>query len=179
MRINIQELINKLQLPTFNLGLYTFLSQDPTALQPQFREQAAAYLPQFCLIWKAVELATGHRWKCTSYIRESPSHKRGQAFDLAPEFTPEGEKTYAVSKGSDPILYKRTVLIRQLQTLRNIDFSGDGSNSVGIFIEPDHLHIQIMAKAAGERFPTSIVKWKIEKPVYPDTKQRSNLPEYL
>lgn len=163
--------------PMFSIGPYTFISQDPLAMKDEFRYATVTrLLPQFLAIWKAVEEATGHRWKCTSYIRNSPSHRRGQAFDLAPDIADSAKSSYAVTNGSDPVLYKRETLIRQLQTLRDIDFSLDRSNRVGIFIEPDHLHIQALAPDNSAEFPTAIVKWKVLKAVYRDSADRMKLP---
>lgn len=161
----------------FALKGYNFLSQDPTALLPKDRASVANLLPVFLAIWQAVEKATGHRWKLTSYIRNSPSHKKGHAIDLAPDFTPEADHLYAVSNGSDPVLYKRWTLIQQLQTLKNVDFTGQFPTIItGIFIEPDHLHIQVLNNDEQLPNPTRIVKWQIVKPAYADSAARANLP---
>jgi len=178
--IDIVKLLGEKQ---FKLGNYHFVSQDPTALPVEYRtDTGRLFLPVFLNVWRAIEKVTGHRWKNTSYIRDSPSHKRGQAFDLAPDFSPVAASHYAVTKNSDPVLYKRTKLIRQLQTLTTVKFVPLSGMKLGIFIEPDHLHIQVLS---GERdpstsipdsLPTHIVKWKVAKPVYPDTYERMNLP---
>lgn len=174
---NLNGLIEKSRQPLFRIGAYEFVSQQPKALEEKYRAASVVpLLPQFVSIWQAIEKATGHRWKNTSYIRDSPSHRRGQAFDLAPDIAPDSEQHYAVYNNSDPVLYKREKLIRQLQTLRHIDFSLSNANRIGIFIEPDHLHIQALAPDSSISYPTSIVKWKVEKPIYPDSKERMNLP---
>lgn len=173
-------LVAKSKTKQFNIGRRTFVSQEPFALKEEFRNHSVvSYLPQFVLIWNAIELATGHAWKCTSYIRNSPSHRRGQAFDLAPDIAASAYKQYAVNNNSDPVLYKRTKLIEQLQSIKDHDFSGNGSNSMGIFIEPDHLHIQVLKALGPAESPTRVIKWKQPKPVYADTQQRMDLPEYL
>lgn len=160
----------------FDLGSFHVISQEPTAVGRAQRIHAVtSYLPQFINLWRDIERVTGHAWKCTSYIRNSPSHRKAQAFDLAPDIAPEAEDKYAVTHMSDPVLYKREPMIRQLQSLRSNDYSGNGSNDIGIFIEPDHLHIQVLA-SAGDRYPTKTVKWKQPKPIYSDTNQRMLLP---
>lgn len=173
--MNNLELIKKSKLPSFMIGSYQIVSQQPLSITPADREiSATCYLPQFIQLWHDLEKVTGFRWKCTSYIRNSPSHKKGHSFDLAPAIAKHAEKHYAVNNGSDPVLYKREPLIRALQSLKDRDY-GAGRNHVGIFIEPDHLHVQILAPKPGQD-PTSTVKWKIPKPIYSDTESRMNLP---
>jgi len=169
------QLIELSRLPSFSFGKYTFVSQEPFTISERDRSVwVPALLPMFVLIWEAIERVTGHRWKCTSYIRDSPTHIKGHAFDLAPDITAEASPSYAVTNTSDPVLYKRSPLIRSLQRLIRTRFA-DNCN-VGIFIEPDHLHIQAMALTSGN--PTSIIKWKVEKSVYPDSSQRMKLPMF-
>lgn len=173
---NLDNLVTKSKRAEFSIGQYSFISQDPNAIPEEVRTQTVSMLlPQFLSIWQAIEQVTGYRWKCTSYIRNSPSHKRGQAFDLAPDIADSAFHQYAVNNQSDPVLYKREKLIQALQTLTPIDFSQHNLNRLGIFIEPDHLHIQALA-SDDELSPTSVVKWKIEKPLYPDSKERMKLP---
>lgn len=156
------------------IGKFTIVSQAPGVIKEADRAVSRdVYLPMFLLFWQALEEATGFAWKCTSYIRNSPSHKTGQAFDLAPDIADSSTALYAVYNGSDPVLYKREPLIRALQSLRNASF---GPVPLGVFIEPDHLHVQVLAEGQGEQFPTSTVKWKISKPIYGDTYDRMQLP---
>lgn len=163
---------------TFAVGPYSIVSQQPDALDKQYFDATVnAYLPSFILIWKMIEESTGHKWKCTSYIRNSPSHRRGQAFDLAPDIAPSANRFYAVTHNSDPVLYKREPLLRALQSLRDIDFSLDRSFNIGLFVEPDHIHIQALAFNPTNT-PTSVVKWKVPKAVYPDTYARMELPMF-
>lgn len=178
--MDTNQLINLASRQRFRLGPYEIVSQQPHALAAQYRKQTIVrFLPQFMLIWRMIEEVTGHRWKCTSYIRESPSHRRGQAFDLAPDIARSAEQQYAVTHNSDPVLYKREPLIRALQSLVGIDFSGDGSNKIGLFIEPDHIHIQILRPDdPTQDTPTAVVKWKVAKPLYPDTYERMSLPMF-
>lgn len=174
--MNEQQLINLSTQHIFELGPYKLLSQDPHILSPSIRAEVVPfYLPQFIQIWHDIEKATGHRWRMTSYLRNSPSHKRGHAIDIVPWIAPSARSYYAVYNNSDPVLYKRQPLISALQTLKNIDYSGNRFNDMGIFVEPDHLHIQVLAYNP-QQARTSVVKWGIPKPVYPDTYQRVKLP---
>lgn len=173
-----KDIVDLAKKPTFQLGQYMILSQEPNAINEKDRaESAIKYLPQFIMFWKDLEDISGHRWKNTSYIRNSPSHRIGHAFDLAPDLAKDAEQHYAVTNNSDPVLYKRTKLIRQLQALRKRDYSVDGSNKIGVFIEPDHLHVQILDPNGGGSFPTNIIRWKVPKPIYPDTYERMKLPQ--
>lgn len=175
--ITPSKLINLSREHMFMLGPYKVLSQDPSVLSPTQRAYVVPnFLPQFMNLWHDIEKVTGHRWKCTSYLRQSPSHSKGHAIDLAPHIAPSARQHYAVYNSSDPVLYKRIPLIRQLQTLRNRRYAK--GNSIGIFLEPDHLHIQILSNE-GTEHPVSIVKWGIPKPIYGDTDQRLALPATL
>lgn len=133
------------------------------------------YLPELIRIWQTVERETGYRWKCTSYWRHSPSHSKGYALDIAPDISPDSERDYAVNQGSDPVLYKRVKLVRTLQKVAR-KFRPT-KYDVGIYIEPDHLHLQLFAPE-GKDHPLRVrlFKWKIVKPVYADSAIRSNLP---
>jgi hypothetical protein len=171
------QFLAKSKMKSFVVGQYRVISQDPSAVKTDDREQSARlYLPQFLLFWHDLEQATGYRWKNTSYLRNSPSHRVGHAFDLAPDLDPQSEQYYAVYNNSDPVLYKRNTLVQILQTLRNNDYSVDGSNKLGVFIEPDHLHVQVIAADGGGDYPTNVIKWQVPKPIYPDTYSRMALP---
>lgn len=130
-------------------------------------------LPVLLRVITAVEQATGHKWKITSYLRDSPSHRRAEAIDIAPDVANSALPFYAVYKHSDPVLYKRAPLIRSLQHLAT-SVQPDKFD-VGIFIEPDHLHIQLFIP---ETSPPRIrvFKWKLQKDVYRDSAQRMTLP---
>lgn len=170
-----QTLVPQIKKRFFAIGPYDIVSQEPSALVNPNKELVAdTYLPAFIILWKAIEDATGHRWKCTSFIRNSPSHKKGHSFDLAPDIAKSDENKYAVTHMSDPVLYKRERMIRQLQTLKNLRISPDFD--MGIFIEPDHLHIQVLNPGDGSLAPVNIVKWGQPKPIYKDTMARSALP---
>lgn len=130
------------------------------------------YLPILIKVWKIVEAHTGFRWKSTSYIRESPSHKIGVALDIAPDISPASKHLYAVENLSDPVLYKREPLMRLLQSaVKRIPiFKYD----VGLFVEPDHIHIGLFAR---EGQPSNrLFKWGTYKPIYPDSAERMKLP---
>lgn len=131
------------------------------------------YIPDLVRAWAAIEQTTGYRWKCTSFLRQSETHSLGQAIDIAPDIAPNSEQYYAVTNGSDPVLYKRAKLIRDLQTVA-ASFP-QGKFTIGVFIEPDHLHMQVLAPNA-KLGPMRIFKWKIPKPIYKDTYDRMALP---
>lgn len=159
---------------SFCLGSYLVISQEPQVIgEADKAATCSTYLPMFICLWHDIEQVTGHRWKCTSFIRNSPSHQRGHAFDLAPDLDPKDASGYAVTRRSDPVLYKRAPLIRALNQLVQISY---GPVPLGIFIEPDHLHVQVLNPNSGERYPTSVVAWPIPKPIYPDTLLRMKLP---
>jgi hypothetical protein len=161
--------------PEFDIGSFHIISQQPDIVsEAAFRTSISQYLPQFIQFWKDLEQATGFRWKCTSYLRDSPTHKKGQAMDFAPDWDPKDAHKYSANQGSDPVLYKRQWLFQRLKLLRRNNY-GRGNNHMGIFIEPDHLHVQVL-KVSPHHFPTSVVKWQVAKPVYPDTYRRMQLP---
>lgn len=177
MNLTSKALLDKAKRPSFSLGSYLIVSQKPDVITPGDRlASVEKYLPAFISVWQAIEEATGHKWKNTSYIRDSPSHRLGQAFDLAPDIAPSSEKHYAVYKKSDPVLYKRQTLIEQLRSTCELDFPGSDEFSIGIFIEPDHLHLQALQKGGGEKYPVSTITWPVPKPVYGDTYERMKLP---
>lgn len=170
-------LFDRYRAPELKLGNYTFVSQDGSIIKPSdLTRSATAYVPAFIRIWQAIEKTTGYRWKCTSYIRDSFTHKSGQAFDLAPDFAADSFHLYAANRRSDPVLYKREPLVFALQKLKDRSFGGSAFD-MGIFIEPDHLHIQVLAPSPSGP-PTSVIKWQVAKPVYPDTFQRMEVPVF-
>lgn len=149
-------------------------SQDRGIASPDVTKEAETRaLPALVKLWQAIEAQTGYKWRCTSYWRNSPSHVTGTALDIAPEVSEASEKYYAVTNASDPVLYKRERLIRDLQDVAKMfrlpEFHA------GIFIEPDHLHLQLFHREQGSP-PTRVFKWKVPKPVYGDTLQRMRLP---
>lgn len=156
-------------------GDWEVYSQHPDVSPPHEKIYAENnYLPKLVAAWQAIEQGTGYRWKCTSYWRMSPSHSTGAALDIAPDIAPSSEKFYAVNNGSDPVLYKREEMIRDLQRVA-ADFPIHPDYLVGVFIEPDHLHIQLLQSEEGAG-GMRIVKWKVPKPVYGDTESRMRLP---
>lgn len=133
-----KQLVNLSKERSFNVGPFTVVSQEPNALSERQRSTVVVkYLPQLLQIWKDIEKVTGYRWKCTSYIRNSPSHSKGHAIDLAPHISPRDTKLYAVHNQSDPVLYKRQPLVTALQRLKGNRYASDGTNHLGVFIEPD------------------------------------------
>lgn len=172
--ITANKLIQLSKEHMFAIGDYKIISQDPTVLTMEKREYVVPlFLPQFIAFWHDLEKVTGHRWRCTSYLRQSTSHSRGHAIDFAPAIAPSARQHYAVYNGSDPVLYKRERLVKALQRLKNKRY-GQG-NSLGVFLEPDHLHVQILSNL-GTQHPLSVVKWGIPKPIYGDTYKRMDLP---
>lgn len=141
----------------------------PAPAQREYAEQHC--LPQLVRAWQIIEQLSHHRWHATSYWRTSPSHARGIALDLAPDIAFDSQKDYAYYKKSDPVLYKRETLLRELQAAiprleRELQYG------IGLFVEPDHIHMQLFPKADG----AFLAKWKIPKPLYPDTQSRMKLP---
>lgn len=127
------------------------------------------YLPVLTQIHKAIELSTGHQWRPTSYIRQSPSHKNGSALDLAPDISPSSTPYYAAFNRSDPVLYARAPLINQLNRaamLLRIPYKW------GIYVENDHLHIGLFKTNLSGLNKGEVILWGSPKWVYPDTDQR-------
>jgi len=154
---------------------WPIVSQHPNVASINVKHAAEhAYLPRLVALWQAIESASGHRWNTTSYWRESPSHSRGEALDIAPTIHPFVKNQYAVYHGSDPVLYKREPLIRQLQQVARL-FRFHLPYSMGIYIEPDHLHLQVI-KPTGQVPEVRVFKWKQPKYAYADTLTRIQLP---
>lgn len=172
--MNVDALINMTRSHVITLGNLVIPSQNPSVITEGDRIFSARYiLPAFVKVWQDIERATGYRWKATSYIRDSPSHKLGQAFDLAPDIADSAKQHYAVTNGSDPVLYKRAPLIRALQSMKNNVY---GDFHIGAFLEPDHIHLQVVPVYSGNSAPFFVAKWKIPKPIYGDTYERMKLP---
>jgi len=123
----------------------------------------------------AIETETGYRWRVTSFIRESPNHKMACALDIAPDIARDSMKHYAVFKQSDPVLYKRIPLIKDLQRVCHYE-NPYSDTRFGIFIEPDHLHLQVFDVYPGQTSDIRLFKWKQPKEIYPDTLDRMELP---
>jgi len=170
----------------WEVGNFTFISQNPDHVnRPHAADNIRFNIEPFIAVWSDIERVTGHRWRCTSFLRKSPSHDDGNAFDLAPDFSPSAQLLYSASQGSDPVLYKRPQLIRALQLLKLNDYFSDfpGSTTghrVGmvIAIEPDHLHVGRVVLGPTNTTPTVILKWRVVKPVYRDSAARSRLPMF-
>lgn len=150
---------------------HVIISQKPDALTNP--SAPAMFLPVLVSVINAIEMITGHKWRVTSYVRMSPSHQHGISVDVAPDISEKDENKYAVARSSDPVLYKRETLIRQLQQVC-AKFSPPGYD-VGIFMEPDHLHLQVFEKG-WERGQLKLFKWGQVKLCYSDSAERSKLP---
>lgn len=121
-----------------------------------------------------IEEVTGFKWRITSFIRDSPSHMKATSLDIAPDIDEASKHAYAVTHKSDPVLYKRTGLIKKLVSLQMRPQISPGVN-VMIFIEPDHLHLNL----AQGQLSFEVIKWGVKKYCYKDTDQRSALPNFL
>lgn len=150
------------------------LSQHPDVASPQLKAYAEAHwLPVLLKIARDVCIKTGYQWKITSYWRKSPSHVKGCALDIAPCISPRSSRFYAVSHLSDPVLYKRERLLRQLQGL----CGPNGTKfDIALVLEPDHIHIHMGPPEQGGGGHTKLFKWGVLKPVYSDSARRGKLP---
>lgn len=174
---NIKKRISAFRVPVFKIQGRPVINQDPNVVSDSnLIISVEKYLPAFVRFWAALESITGHQWKVTSYLRNSISHSLGQAIDFAPVIAPSSERFYSVYNNSDPVLYKREPLLRALQQLMPIEYSADKDFSLGVYIEPDHLHVQAIRRTVDGGIPNKLVKWGIEKPLYPDTSQRAKMP---
>lgn len=158
----------------FKIGNYEVLSQDPDIMRPDDRSRAFdAYFPSLMQAWTDVERATGHRWKCTSYLRRSYTHQFGLSMDIAPDISEASYSAYAVHNNSDPVLHKRERLLRQLQSMASYPRS---YYPVGLFVENDHIHMQVFPSDTYPHPSYSVMKWGTVKPCYPDSATRMRLP---
>lgn len=121
---------------------------------------------------EAVNNATGFDWIVSSYFRDSPSHKKWGALDLAPLVAVRDRPKYAFYAGQDPSLDLRPVLFRRLSRAvksirRNFPFD------FGIFIENDHLHVQLFERTDASAPRIGMVcKWGKPNPLYLDSAAR-------
>lgn len=153
-------------------GTSTFVTQN------MVNHAEVNYLPILLEMWRTIEGITGYRWRATSYWRDSPSHRTGCALDIAPDFSPSAYNKYSLSRGSDPVLFKRPQLVALLKEAANElpIYKYD----TGIFIENDHLHLQIAPVRDITRRPRNIVAvWRRYKPIYSDTVSRTDGPHII
>lgn len=156
---------------TKNVNGFLVVSQDITVPSREVKQYAERYyLPLLLLAWNYIERVTGYKWRSTSYWRLSPTHQHGEAIDLVPDIARSSMKYYAVFRNSDPVLYKREKLMRQLQHVCGI--FPPQPFQIGIFVEPDHLHVQVLSKSKRFNSPMILVKWKQPKSTYGDTTTR-------
>jgi hypothetical protein len=152
----------------------TIINQNPHISKPSHRQHAEHFwLPVLLAMRNLIIQETGYDWHVTSYWRDSPSHHKGCSIDIAPDIANKAKHLYAVYRGSDPILYKRKLLIRDLQ--RAVKRFYNPNFSIGVYIESDHLHMQVypFADAMGRG---RLYKWGLPKTTYKDTFERSKLP---
>lgn len=105
-------------------------------------------------------LATRIPWRITSWLRDAPTHKTGSAMDIAPLTDPS--KNYAVDQLSDPALSWRDPLVsyivdKCLPVMKRI--STKYSVGIQLFIETDHIHIQLR----NDMTKTSVARWPVPK----------------
>lgn len=152
---------------------WPIVSQHPGVASPSAKRYAEAhYLPVLVKVWQDIERALGYRWHSTSYWRRSPSHRKGVSLDIAPDIAEDSKHRYAVFQMSDPVLYKRQKLMRDLQKFAHSH--NYAPYSVGLFMEPDHIHIQLLQPEGTPK--VSLLKWRLVKPVYSDSARRVQLP---
>lgn len=137
------------------------------------------YLPVLLEGMYMVEQVTGMLWTPTSYVRDSPSHSKHISLDIVPDMTPRMAAKFATFQEipSDPVLPLRLDFINLLLPLTKIKRSSIPWNtnrfSLMIFIESDHLHLQVGSPR--NKRPISLVKWHQPKPGYSDTKKRGGV----
>lgn len=163
-------------------GSRVIINQDPSVVSDADKLVAArSYLPLFISFTLILEEILGFRHRVTSFLRDSPSHHRAQAIDLAPDVAPGSKKYYAVFQMSDPVLYKRKLYCDAVESaLRDPRLMIPPDVHLGAFIEPDHIHLQVNEPTAiAPGGMGTMVRWPIVKDVYPDSRDRYYLPEYI
>lgn len=135
-------------------------------------------LPILLRVMDRLERITGYRWRITSFLRDSPSHRRGVSIDFSPDISESDLHKYGPFQNppSDPVLYKRTKLVRALQRLCRDPVLNREYADIGIYIEPDHLHVQLFSPESNKKNRVRLMKWRLIKPVYTDSARRSKLP---
>lgn len=82
-------------------------------------------------------------WRWTSYIRNSPNHKKGNAMDIAPFKLSQVPNTYGYWLGVDPLLTNRKEFLSELA-----DFVSQREyKGIAFFVETDHIHLQLLEPA--------------------------------
>lgn len=174
--MTIPKLRRLIRSKRFRIGSYHIVSQDPNVITVDDADfTCSQVLPSFILIWHDIERVTGYRWKCTSYIRNAPSHKRGHSIDLAPDWSVVDKYRYGVARGSDPVIWKRLPLINALLTLKDNHY---GAYPFAACLESDHIHLQVF-EPGSTIGSFDVVKWGQAKPIYKDTYQRIKLPDTM
>jgi len=135
------------------------------------RRVVQSTLPIMIASLNLVKQYTGFDWKVTSFLRESPNHSKGTALDIAPKVKQSDLQHYAVTHRKDPVLYNRLPLIRALQKLVHNE-TPQGGFDIGLFIEPDHIHIQLFEPENPARTRFYVCKWKVAKSCYHDNESR-------
>lgn len=134
------------------------------------QKKALGYL---LLVRAAIEEETNMDFKVTSFIRDSPSHD-GSALDIAPDIPKELRDQYRVTHHSDPMLSERWSFIKQLLPLKRVSFPIP--YDVAIFMETDHLHLQLLRKPKPDAdSQTFLIKWSLPKESYADSQLRRTM----
>lgn len=162
----------------WQVGDRMIINNQPTAASAEIATYVIPHsLPVLLSAWNAIERATGYAWRCTSYIRHSPSHKYGISIDLAPDMEDDLKRVYAHTHNSDPILHSRPTLLRKLLKLKDVRLSP--WCDVIIATESDHLHVQLVPVGRFGPHPVNVVRWQTYKPLYKDTVQRNAITQPL
>lgn len=142
-------------------------------------------LPILAYVLRKMESISHHAWDVSSWLRASPSHQYGYSWDIIPSIAESAKNKYAVTRMSDPVLYKREKLIRQLQRFaKSVSPSDLGlppsymrTHALILAVESDHIHVQLVKRGPNIKSPyfTTVLKWGIPKPAYSDTLTRSKL----
>lgn len=161
----------KLDKGWFTYNNHSYYNNDSRRRPQGVASHVETSLPLLDKLWYLIEEATGYDWRNTSFLRESPSHKRGDAIDLVPVMDEDLKAVYAGTHGSDPVLHSRQGLIQLLRKLEPIEISPFCDAIIAI--ESDHLHVQLVKKDSAGPNPVSIYRWAMAKPVYKDTVSRN------
>jgi len=127
---------------------------DPSDLKAYMLGAGISFSKEFALldsVRRAIIMVTGLEWRPTSWMRNSPGHITGLSLDIAPVITDANKDSYAVTHMRDPLLnLRKEPFMALFRWQREVNVTGDPrlptKFDVGIFIESDHLHIQLYTK---------------------------------
>lgn len=104
-------------------------------------------IPKKFMIVIELLAATGISWRFTSFIRNSPNHKIGNAIDLAPFSLERVPNAYGYLAGVDPLLTQRPLVLEYLTKV-----AINGPDGLGYFLETDHIHLNLLANPHARSF---------------------------